>query len=138
MSNEHYLVVSYFVVGFLSLALGLAAYRVLQRPFAAIAEATAGLRAGLLKRTLALSLTLAAILGFVSVSYLDCNKGYDEIVKDRGYMNQINREQLQHAGNWIVFAVLAWGFIVVILLAARRRKREEEGPESQPRRGDIH
>jgi len=127
MSNEHYLIVSYFVVGFVSLCLGLAAYSVLRRPFAAIAEAAGGLRGAVLKRTLALSLALAAVLGFLSVSYLDCNKGYDEIVKDRSYMNQINREQLQQAGNWIAFAVLAWGFIVVILLAVWRRKKQQEG-----------
>jgi len=130
MTNDCYLIVTYFLFAIASLSLGVAAYRVLRRPFEAVAEAVAGMRAATLKRTLALSITLAAVLGFLSVSYLDCNKGYDEIVKDRSYMDQINRQQLQHAGNWIVFAVLAWGFLVVILLAVWRRKKQEEAREN--------
>jgi hypothetical protein len=126
MSNEHYLIVSYFGFGLVSLAFGVAAYRVLRRPFAAIAGAVAGLRGAILKRTLALSLAFAGVLGFLSVSYLDCNKGYDDIVKDRAYMEQINMQQLQHAGNCIVFAVLVWSFVVVVLLALWRRKNNEE------------
>jgi len=138
MSNEHYLIVSYFVFALVSLALGVAAYRVLRRPFAAIAEAVAGLRGVMLRRTLALSLALAAVLGFLSVSYVDCNRGYDQIVKDRSLMDEINRQQLQHAGNWIVFAVLAWGFMVVVLLAIWRRKKQQEGSGDQARSGGIH
>jgi ABC-type uncharacterized transport system permease subunit len=125
MSNEHYLIASYFVVGFVSLALGVAAYRVLRQPFAAVAEATAGRRATLLKRTLALSLVLAAILGFISVNYRACGKSYDDVVKDRDYLQEINRQQLQHASNWIVAALFASAFLVVILLAIRRRKNQE-------------
>ena len=124
MTNEHYLIVSYFVFGLVSLALGVAAYRVLRRPFAAIAEAVAGLRGAMLRRTLALSLALAAVLGFVSINYRGCGKSYDDIVKDRAYMEQINQLQLQHAGNWIVFAVLAWAFLTVVFLAVWRKKQE--------------
>ena len=124
MTNEHYLIVSYFVFGLVSLALGVAAYRVLRRPFAAIAEAVAGLRGAMLRRTLALSLALAAVLGFVSINYRGCGKSYDDIVKDRAYTEQINQLQLQHAGNWIVFAVLAWAFLTVVFLAVWRKKQE--------------
>jgi len=125
MSNEHYLIVSYFVVGFASLSLGVAAYRVLRRPFAAIAEAVAGkVRSALLKRTLALSLALAAVLGFLSVNYKSCGVSYEDVVKDRSYLVQKNQEQLQGAGNWIAYTVLAWGVVVVIGLVAVRRKEE--------------
>jgi len=128
MSNEHYLIVSYFVVGFVSLSLGVAAYRVLRRPFAAIAEAAAGLRGTMLKRTLALSLALAAVLGFLSVSYKSCGMSYEDIVKDRSYLVQKNREQLQGAGNWIGYTILAWGFVVAIgLVALRRREGSRAG-----------
>jgi hypothetical protein len=123
MSNEHYLIVSYFFVGLVSLSLGVAAYRVLRRPFRAIAEAVAGnVRSALLKRTLALSMIMAAVLGFLSVSYRGCGMSYQEIVKDRAYLVQKNREQLQGVSNWIVYAIFAWGVVVVICLVAARRK----------------
>jgi len=132
MSNGHYLIVSYFVVAFVSLCLGLAAYRALRRPFAAIAEAVAGsMRSRLLKRALALSVAMAALLGFLSVSYRGCDMSYEQIVKDRGYLVQKNREQLQHAGNCIAYVVLAWGVVVVVCLVVLRRN--EDGEEESPR-----
>jgi hypothetical protein len=123
MTNEHYLIASYFLAGLVSLGLGVAAYRVLRRPFRAIAEAVAGnVRSALLKRTLALSMIMAAVLGFVSVSYRGCGMSYQEIVKDRAYLVQKNREQLQSASNWIVYAVFAWGVVVVMCLVVARAK----------------
>jgi hypothetical protein len=138
MTNEHYLIVSYFLFGLLSLALGLAAYRVLRHSFAAIAEAVASLRATMLRRTLVLSLALAAFLGFISVDYRGgCGKPYEDTVNDRGYLHQINRQQLQHAGNLIVFTVLVWAFLMVILLGVWRRKKEEASSGEQPRSGGM-
>ena len=128
MTNEHYLIVSYFLVGLVSLGLGVAAYRVLRRSFAAIADAVAGrFRSSILKRALALTITMSAVLGFLSVSYRGCGMSYEQVVKDRGYLEQVNREQLQGAGNWIAYVVLAWGVVVVIGLAALRRREESSG-----------
>ncbi len=123
MTNEHYLIVSYFVVALVSLGLGVAAHRVLRRPFAAIGEAFAGKsRLSTWKRTLTLSMIMAAALGFLSVSYRGCGKSYAEIVEDRSYLVQMNREQLQAASDWIVYAVFAWCLVVVICLVVVRRK----------------
>jgi len=128
MTNEHYLIVSYFVVGFVSLGLGAAAYRALRRPFAEIAEAVAG-RFGstILKRALAVSMTVAAVVGFLSVSYTQqgCGKSYEEVVKDRSYLVQVNQQQLQGASDWVVYGVFAWCFVVVICLVVLRRKKGE-------------
>ena len=124
MTNEHYLIVSYFVVGLVSLGLGVAVYRVLRRPFAEIAEAVAG-RFGstILKRALAVSMTVAAVIGFLSVSYTQRGcESYEEVVKDRSYLVQVNQQQLQGASNWVVYAVFAWGVVVVICLVVLRRK----------------
>ena len=125
MSNERYLIVSYFVLAFVSLSLGVAAYLVLRRPFAAIAEAVTGrFRSSILKRLLAVSMPLVAVLGFLTVSYTQqgCGRSYEEIVKDRGFLVQMNEQQFQAASNWIVYAVFAWGVVVVICLAVLRRK----------------
>lgn len=130
MTNEHYLIVSYFLFLFVSLGLGVVAHRLLRAPFAAIAETVAGSRSTLWKRVLRVSMTMAAVLGFLSVSYTQ--KGcmdYEHVVKNRDYLVQINRDQLQSAGNWIVYAVLAWCAVLVICLVVRRGKEEESSRE---------
>lgn len=127
MTNEHYLIVSYFVVALVSIGLGVAADRVLRGPFAAICEAvTSKSRLSTWKRTLTLSMTMAAVLGFLSVRYRGCGKSYAEIVNDRSYLVQMNREQLRATSDWIVYAVFAWCLVVVICLVVVRRK--EKGP----------
>lgn len=127
MTNEHYLIVSYFVVALVSFGLGVGADRTLRGPFAAISEAVTGKsRTSTWKRTLTFSMTMAAVLGFLSVSYRSCGKSYEEIVKDRSYLVQMNRDQLQAASDSIVYAVFAWCLVVVICLVVVRRK--EKGP----------
>lgn len=120
MSNEHYLIVSYFLVGLVSVCLGIAVYRVLRAPFAAIAEAATGrLRSRVLTRALGVFMTLAAVLGFLSVSYTERScMSYEQIVKNRDYLVQINQRQLQRTGDWIVSAVFLWCVVVLICVVA--------------------
>lgn len=127
MSNEHYLIGSYFLFAFISLCLGVVVYRVLRMPFAAIAEAAAGkLRSTLLKRALAVFMTLAAVLGFLSISYTQ--KGcinYEQVVKDRSYLVKVNQRQLQGAANWVVYAVFAWAVVVLLCLVVLRSREAD-------------
>jgi hypothetical protein len=122
VSNEHYLIVSYFLVGLVSLCLGIAVYRVLRTPFAAIAEAATGrLRSRVLTRALGVFMTLAAVLGFLSVSYTERGcMSYEAVVKNRDYLVQINQQQLQKTSNWIVAAVFLWCIVVLLCLLALR------------------
>jgi uncharacterized MnhB-related membrane protein len=126
MSNDRYLIVSYFLFAFVSVCLGGLAYRALRVPFVAIAERVVGrLHSSILKRALAASMTMAAVLGFLSFSYTQ--KGcinYEQVVKDREYLVQANREQLQGVGNWIAGAALGWGVVVAICLVAMRSREE--------------
>jgi hypothetical protein len=126
MSNERYLIVSYFLFAFVSVCLGGAAYRVLRTPFAAIAEMVVVRgRSLILKRVLAASLTAAAVLGFLGFSYTQ--KGcmnYEQVVKDRQYLVEANRKQLQGSGNWIAGVALGWGLIVLLCLVALQRRNE--------------
>jgi hypothetical protein len=130
VNNEHYLIVSYFLVGLVSLCLGMAVYRVLRAPFAAIAEAAAGkLRGGVLSRALGACMALAAVLGFVSVTYTQ--KGcmnYEAVVKNRDYLVQINQQQLQRTADGIVAAVFLWCFVVLLCLVALR-SAHANGPD---------
>lgn len=125
MSNDHYLIVSYFLVGLVSLSLGIAVYRLLRAPFAATAEALTGrARSRLLTRALGASMSLAGVLGFLSVSYTQksCSTlSYKQVVESRDYLVQINQQQLQKTGDWIVSAVVLWCIVVTICLLALRR-----------------
>src|SRR5271169_5903177 len=126
MTNEHYLIVSYFLFAFVSLGLGIVAYRVLRTPFAAITDSVVGKSSStLLKRVLHLSITVAAVLGFLSVSYTQHGcVNYENVVNDRAYLVRLNREQIQSAGEWVVYAVLAWCAVVVICLAVWRNRQD--------------
>lgn len=132
MSNEHYLIASYFLVAVVSLCLGTAAYRVLRTPFAAIAELVAGTRSTILKRAMAVSMTIAAVLGFLGVSYTQRGcKTYEQVVQSREYLVQLNRSQLRGTGDWIVYAVFTWCVVVLIcLLVLQNRKSERKDQTS--------
>lgn len=122
MSNERYLIVSYFLVGVVSLCLGIVTYRVLRSPFAAIAEAATGrLRSRALTRALGIFMTLSAVLGFLSVSYNQRGcVSYEQVIKNRYLLEQNNKEQLQATANWIVAAVFLWCIVVLICVLAWR------------------
>ncbi len=126
MSNERYLVISYCVFAVVSLGLGALAYRLLAVPFAAIARATAGARAPVLRRALGTSIIMAALVGFLSVSYnLRGCMSYEQVVQDRQYLVQMNQRQLQSTGNWLVVAVFLWCAVVLICLVAQRRAESD-------------
>ncbi len=127
MSNERYLIVSYFFSAVVCLGTGVAAYRILRRPFAAIADAAVGSRSPVLKRALAASMTVAALLGFLGYSYNQ--KGcvsYEQVVKNRDLLIDANVRQVRGATVWIVWTVLAWGVVVVSELWLMRRRKARE------------
>ena len=132
MSNEHYLIVSYFLVGLVSLCLGIAVYRVLRTPFAAIAEAATGrLRSRVLTRALGFCMTLAAVLGFLSVSYNQRGcVSYEQVIKNRYSLVQNSKEQLQGTGEWIVSAVFLWCIVVLICLVVLRTAQANRHDET--------
>jgi len=127
MSNERYLIVSYFFFALVCLVLGVLVYWILRIPFERIAEATVGSRGTVLKRVLAVSMTAAAVLGFLGFSYNQ--KGcvsYQQVINSRNFLVQANVEQVQGAADWIVWTLLAWGVVVVICLRALRKRRAGE------------
>jgi hypothetical protein len=124
MSNERYLIVSYFAFALLCLGLGVLVYCILRKPFERVADTIVGKsRCTLLKRTLVLSLTAASVLGFLGVSYNQqgCTK-YEDVIKKRKNLVDRNVEQIQNTKDWLSRTVLAWGVVVAIGLAASRKK----------------
>jgi len=124
MSNERYLIVSYFVLAAVCLGLGVLVHLVLRKPFAAIADSVLAGRSPILKRALALSLTAAAFLGFLGYSYNE--KGcisYEQVIQNRASLVQANAKQVQGTADWIIWTVLAWGVVVAVVLAATRKQK---------------
>ena len=125
MTNERYLIVSYFVCAALAIALGILVYLYIRRPFASVADATSVNRLpAILKRLLPYGLVLPALLGFVSVSYQSCTrKTYAEIVETRGYLIEKNQEQISSILLAILVAVLFWDVVLFLILRYAKDSR---------------
>lgn len=124
MSNEHYLIISYFVFAIVCLGLGALVYRILRKPFAAIVDVTVGSRSNLVKKALTFTLTTAGVLGFLGYSYNQ--KGcvsYQQVIQNRRSLIDANVQQVQGAVDWIVWTMLAWGMVVVIFLKVWQKHR---------------
>jgi hypothetical protein len=127
LSNENYLLVSYFVVGILCLGIGVGAYLVLAPSFAQIAGAVAGgVRRNFLKSATGFLMLFAAAVGFLSISYTDGCLNYEQVVRNRDYLVRINQQQVQSTGGWVVAAVFLWCIVVMICLVALRNAESKQ------------
>jgi hypothetical protein len=127
MTNERYLIASYFLVAALSVGLGLLVYLYLWRPFSIVADSAQGkLLPSILKRLFPIGVLFQAVLGFASVAYRGCadHKTYDAIVQERSYLFQKNQEQISSALLYLLGAVLFWDVIVVVTLRLARTHRD--------------
>lgn len=123
MTNEQYLIVSYFCIAILSLAMGLLAYLWLKAPFHLMAKALPWKAFGeLLVRLFPLGVVLPALMGFVTVSYIGCDtKDYERVIAQRSYLVSKNQDQISASLTHIAWAVFAWCAFIAILLAVKRR-----------------
>ena len=117
MTNERYLIVSYFAGAAVSLAVGTLVYVYLRRSFGEVADAVSGRRfSTILKRLFPFGMVFPAFLGFISVSYLSCNHDtYTKVVQSRDYLLQKNQEQLSMTLFSLVVAILVWDQILVFV-----------------------
>jgi len=114
MTNEQYLVVSYFTVGLLSLGFALATYLWFRQSFIAVTQAVGGKLSIILRRLFFIGIIFPALVGFFSVSFRSCSKTtYGQIIADRSYLVAKNQEQLSTSLSHIVIALLLWGLIIL-------------------------
>ncbi|OGX16200.1 MAG: hypothetical protein A2166_06750 [Omnitrophica WOR_2 bacterium RBG_13_41_10] len=58
-------------------------------------------------------IVLPALVGFFSVTYKSCSKDvYEEVIADRSYLIERNREQVATSLQHIIGAVIVWSVIV--------------------------
>jgi hypothetical protein len=131
MTNERYLIASYFAGAALSAGMGTMVYLFLRRPFGGVADAASGKRlSSMLKRLLPCGLLFPALLGFVSVSYQSCGRRtYEGIVQNRSYLVEKNQEQISSVLLYILVAVVFWDVVVFLILKyAQNGKNESRLP----------
>ena len=124
MTNETYLYLSYFSAAAIGVLAAVATGLVLRRRHreAAGGEAAGGL-GRLLRRAFPAWLVLAALLGFMSVTYFDCgHKTYPSIVGDRAHLVCKTQEQASEMAYYLAAALVAYGFVMMLSLWARARK----------------
>ena len=129
MSNEHYLIVSYFVVGLVSGLAGFFVYLALKNPLARITEIFPRKQfAGILRILFPIGLILPALTGFLVVRYqVGCNeKPYSKLIADRNYLVYKNQQQLSSSATQIAVALLIWGLIILLGLLRSRRGQNGE------------
>jgi len=127
VTNERYLIGSYFVGAVLSVGLGTLVYLFRRRPFGGLTDAAQGKRlSSMLKRLLPWGLLLPALLGFVSVSYQGCGRTtYEEIVQSRSYLVEKSQEQISSVLLYTLVAVVFWDVIVLLILKYAQNGRNE-------------
>jgi hypothetical protein len=127
MTNERYLIASYFAGAALSAGLGTMVYLFLRRSFGGVADAASGKRlSSMLKRLLPWGLLFPALLGFVTVSYQGCGRTtYEEIIQNRSYLVEKNQEQISSVLLYILVAVVFWDVIVLLILKYAQNGRNE-------------
>ena len=117
MTNEQYLIASYFASAAISAALGTLVYFYLRRSFGEIAETASGKKfPAILKKLFPFGLVFPALMGFISVSYSSCNhETYEKILQDRKYLVERNQEQLSSTLFSLLIAILVWNLVLVLV-----------------------
>ncbi|MGC1620681.1 MAG: hypothetical protein WA765_19485 [Candidatus Acidiferrum sp.] len=133
MTNEQYLIVSYFCVALLSLAIGFGAYVWLRAPFHAVAKALPWKAVReLFVRLFPMGILLPALMGFITVRYIGCDvKDYEDVIARRAYLVSKNQEQISASLTYVIWAVCAWCAVVAILLVAKRRSDRRSATNSK-------
>ena len=128
MSNEAYLIASYFGAVVLCLSLGLAAYLWLRPPLQDAADSLPQKNwSRIIRRAFPLSTILFVLSGCFSVSYYGCEqKKYNEILNDRSYITKKNAEQLSKALEGVIWSVGLWSVILAVALRVSRRRGSAE------------
>ena len=129
MSNEQYLIISYFFMGVICCVLPVIAYLFLRGSFTNIVSLLPGKHlSNILRKLFFIGILLPALLGFFSVSFKSCSvKTYEEVLEKRSYLVQKNKEQLSSSINHTVYALIFWSIAVfgaIVIIKKHRGKSD--------------
>ena len=117
MTNEQYLITSYFIICIISLGFAIVTYLWLRNSFTGILQSSPDNRLFQIIRKIFLpGIVFPALYGFLSVSFRSCSRDtYDKIIEGKAYLIAKNQEQLSTSLFYIVIALLVWGLLLVVL-----------------------
>jgi hypothetical protein len=133
MSDERYLIVTYFLTACVCILIGIAADLWLRRPIGQLAVTRLRSIGVAIRRFFPASTVLIAVAAFASVNYYACGiRDYNSIVSDRTYIRASERQQISATFEWLVVLVIFWGFVILLYLLAIRRRdaAEKRGTEA--------
>ncbi len=128
MTNEEYLITSYFAVGIICIGMSVLIYALLKNSFAKTVSLYSGSKLPIiLKRLFFIGILFPALMGFFSVSYRDCKGSYKSIIADKTYLIAKNQAQLSAATWYLVFALVIWSLVVALILMIGKKKTDHAG-----------
>ena len=132
MTNEQYLYLSYFAAVIIGLSGAAISIILLHQP---MKQAVVGLRhakaVSLMKKFLSPWLISAVVLGFISVSYMDCSHDtYKEIVATREYLTGKTQEQAAAMSRYLAVALTIYTLLFTLSLWAGYRRYFKKRPFS--------
>ena len=122
MSTERYLYISYFaaLACGVVLACGLAAMLAGPLRKAAVVRPIGTV----VRRAFPVWLLLAVLLGFMSVSYIDCaHEDYADVLADGEHLVRKTQDQAVAMMRYVAIGLVVWGMVVMLLLYASARAR---------------
>lgn len=124
MSNEQYLIASYFALGAVCTGFGVGTYLLLRRHASNLVESFHGsVAARLIRRFFAVGVILPSMLGFLTVSYYSCDVNtYEKVIENRAYLVGKNMDQLWWSATLLMYALVVWLAIVTALIIFGRAK----------------
>ena len=123
MTNEHYLMVSYFAAAVAGVAATVAVAIVLRKPLREALAACATPLARIVRRALPAWLVLAVLFGFLSVTYFDCgHNSYEKIVADRGHLVSKTCEQGSAMSLYVAGGLVLFSLVVGLCVFAHARR----------------
>ena len=122
MTNEQYLIVSYFTAAGGGLVMAVITAALLRGALRQALRSVLSPLGRLLRRVLPAWLILAVLFAFMSVSYFDCtHHTYQEVVADRPHMIDVTRAQIQHMLLYVSIAMFAYTLGLAVMLAISPR-----------------
>jgi hypothetical protein len=124
VTNEQYLYASYFATAAAGALAAIVMAVWLGRSHPEVADGPPAMRLGrVIRRAFPPWLILAVLLGFMSVTYFDCNhSSYTQIVEHRGYLTSKTQEQVSAMARHLAAAIMGYGFVMVLVLWSRTRR----------------
>lgn len=124
MTNERYLIVSYFCAAAGGILAAMLTAFALRSPLGKAVAAVLSPVGKVLRRALPAWLILAVLFGFMSVSYINCgHSNYEAVVKDTEYLKQVTYDQIGRMMHYLCAAMLSYAMFLSILMLLPRRER---------------